>query len=102
MQMSERDSTTVRRIRTQQNQTQENQEPDDGDEEAALNGPRIREHTSPAVKKREFLRESCAVVLLLGFLSLMWVLVLVSVQQIIIRSRSTGHFNATRARYNLP
>ncbi|KAG1974105.1 endoplasmic reticulum metallopeptidase 1-like isoform X2 [Pimephales promelas] len=104
MQMSERDSTTVRRIRTQQNQTlqtQENQEPDDGDEEAALNGPRIREHTSTAVKKREFLRESCAVVLLLGFLSLMWVLVLVSVQQIIIRSRSTGHFNATRARMHL-
>ncbi|CAM4274204.1 unnamed protein product [Leuciscus chuanchicus] len=106
MQMSERDSVLrtrrTSRTRTQENQdqqTQEDQEPDAGDEEAALNGPRSREH-KPAVK-REFLRESCAVVLLLGFLSLMWVLVLISVQQLIISSRSTGHFNATRARMHL-
>uniref|UniRef100_A0A673GXQ5 Endoplasmic reticulum metallopeptidase 1 n=1 Tax=Sinocyclocheilus rhinocerous TaxID=307959 RepID=A0A673GXQ5_9TELE len=89
----ERDST-VRRIRAQQNQQKQ---PDCGDEAAALNGLRSRKH-KPEVSAG-LLGESSAVLLLLGFVCLLWLLVLLSLQQLIISS--PGLFNALRARKHL-
>lgn len=87
----ERDSA-VRRIRAQQNQQKQ---PDSRDDEAAaLNGFRSRKH-KPEVSA-QLLGESSAVILLLGFVCLLWVLVLISVQQLIISS--SGQFNSVRAR----
>jgi len=91
----ERDST-VRRIRAQQNQNQENQQ-NIRDEVNAMNGFRSRKH-KPEVSA-QLLSETSAVVLMLGFVCVLWVLVLVSVQQLVI-SRSTGQFNSVRARYS--
>ncbi|XP_043090301.1 endoplasmic reticulum metallopeptidase 1 isoform X3 [Puntigrus tetrazona] len=90
----ERD-TTVRRIRPQQNQNQTG--PDCGDEAAAPNGLRRRK-PKPEVSSG-LLRESSAALLLLGFVVLLWVLVLLSLQQLIISS--PGLFNAPRARKHL-
>ncbi|ROL46785.1 Endoplasmic reticulum metallopeptidase 1 [Anabarilius grahami] len=90
----ERDSA-VRRIRAQQNQQKQ---PDSSeDEAAALNGFRSRKH-KPEVSA-QLLGESSAVILLLGFVCLLWVLVLISVQQLIISS--SGQFNSVRARKHL-
>ncbi|XP_067232920.1 endoplasmic reticulum metallopeptidase 1 [Chanodichthys erythropterus] len=90
----ERDSA-VRRIRAQQNQQKQ---PDSRDDEAAaLNGFRSRKH-KPEVSA-QLLGESSAVILLLGFVCLLWVLVLISVQQLIISS--SGQFNSVRARKHL-
>ncbi|KAF4098064.1 endoplasmic reticulum metallopeptidase 1-like [Onychostoma macrolepis] len=82
IQLSERDS--------QQDQQQQR---DSDEEEAALNAPQSREH-------KRLMRESSAVILLLGFGFLLWILVLISVQQLIISS-SPGHFNSVRARKHL-
>ncbi|CAM4663254.1 unnamed protein product [Leuciscus chuanchicus] len=92
----ERDST-VRRIRAQQNQNQQNQE-HSRDEANAMNGFRSRKH-KPEVSA-QLLSETSAVVLMLGFVCVLWVLVLISVQQLVI-SRSTGQFNSVRARKHL-
>uniref|UniRef100_A0A671QTV8 Endoplasmic reticulum metallopeptidase 1 n=1 Tax=Sinocyclocheilus anshuiensis TaxID=1608454 RepID=A0A671QTV8_9TELE len=89
----ERDST-VRRIRAQQKQQKQ---PDCGEEAAALNGLRRRKH-KPEVSAG-LLGESSAVLLLLGFVCLLWLLVLLSLQQLIISS--PGLFNALRARKHL-
>uniref|UniRef100_A0A8C1KKX7 Endoplasmic reticulum metallopeptidase 1 n=1 Tax=Cyprinus carpio TaxID=7962 RepID=A0A8C1KKX7_CYPCA len=93
MQIRERYSTG-RRIRDQQNQ----QQWDSRDEEAALNGLQSRKH-KPEMRAG-LLAESSAVILLLGFMCLLWILVLISVQQLI-SSSSPGHFNALRARKHL-
>ncbi|KAF4099004.1 endoplasmic reticulum metallopeptidase 1 isoform X2 [Onychostoma macrolepis] len=91
----DRDST-VRRIRAQQYQNQQQIQLDFRDEAAALNGLRKRK-LKPEVSG--LLGESSAVLLLLGFVILLWVLVLLSLQQLIISS--PGHFNALRARKHL-
>lgn len=89
---------TVRRIRAQQNQNQQQIQPDFRDEAAALNGLRRRK-LKPEVSAG-LLGESSAALLLLGFVILLWLLVLLSLQQLIISS--PGHFNALRARYAFP
>ncbi|RXN10841.1 endoplasmic reticulum metallopeptidase 1 [Labeo rohita] len=71
--------------------------PDCRDEAAALNGLRRRKH-KPEVRAG-LLGESSAVLLLLGFVCLLWLLVLISLQQLVISS--PGHFNALRARKHL-
>ncbi|XP_067278850.1 endoplasmic reticulum metallopeptidase 1 [Pseudorasbora parva] len=92
----ERDST-VRRIRAQQNQHQ----PDRSDEAAAVNGFRSRDFRKPKPEaSAQLLHESSAAVLVVGFVCVLWVLVLISVHQLII-SGSSGHFNAVRARKHL-
>ncbi|RXN17245.1 endoplasmic reticulum metallopeptidase 1 [Labeo rohita] len=80
--LSERDSTA-------ENQQQQQQQPDSRDEDAALN----------AEVSAGLLAESSAVILVLGFLFLMWIVVLISAQQLTISS--PGHFNAVRARKHL-
>ncbi|KAL1279125.1 hypothetical protein QQF64_025798 [Cirrhinus molitorella] len=92
--LSERDST-VRRIRTQQNQQQ--QQPDSRDEEAALSSVRSSKHKPEG--SAGLLGESSAVILLLGFVFLLWIVVLISVKQLILSS--SGHFNFVRARKHL-
>ncbi|KAK2917034.1 hypothetical protein Q8A67_001408 [Cirrhinus molitorella] len=89
--ISERDST-VRRIRTQQNQ-----QPDSRDEEAALSSVRSSKHKPEG--SAGLLGESSAVILLLGFVFLLWIVVLISVKQLILSS--SGHFNFVRARKHL-
>ncbi|XP_026081649.1 endoplasmic reticulum metallopeptidase 1 [Carassius auratus] len=92
MQIRERDSTG-RRNRDQQNQ----QQWDSRDEEAALNMLWSRKRKP---EMRTGLVESSVVILLLGFVCLLWTLVLISVQPLI-SSSSPGHFNALRARKHL-
>lgn len=92
IEFSERDST-VRRTRAEQNQQQ--QQRDSDEEEAALNAPQSREH-------KPLMGESLAVILLLGFGFLLWIVVLISFQQLIISSSSPKHFSSVRARYTLP
>ncbi|XP_051745106.1 endoplasmic reticulum metallopeptidase 1-like isoform X2 [Ctenopharyngodon idella] len=87
--ISERDSTI--RNRAQHNQQKH---PDSCNEK----GLRSRNH-KPEVSAG-LLGESSVVILLLGFMCLVWILVLISVQQLI-SSSSTGHFNALRARKHL-
>uniref|UniRef100_A0A9J7ZUH9 Endoplasmic reticulum metallopeptidase 1 n=1 Tax=Cyprinus carpio carpio TaxID=630221 RepID=A0A9J7ZUH9_CYPCA len=89
----ERDST-VRRIRAQQNQQKQQ---DCSDEAVALNGLRRRKHKPEA--SAGLLGESSAVLLLLGFVCLLWLLVLLSLRQLVISS--PGLFNALRARKHL-
>ncbi|KAK2917033.1 hypothetical protein Q8A67_001407 [Cirrhinus molitorella] len=89
--LSERDST-VRRIRSQQNQQQP-----DSDEEDALSS--VRSSTPKPEGSAELLGESSAVILLLGFVFLMWIVALISVKQLILSS--SGHFSFVRARKHL-
>ncbi|KTF86537.1 hypothetical protein cypCar_00043985 [Cyprinus carpio] len=91
IEFSERDST-VRRTRAEQNQQQ--QQRDSDEEEAALNAPQSREH-------KPLMGESLAVILLLGFGFLLWIVVLISFQQLIISSSSPKHFSSVRARKHL-
>ncbi|XP_050956721.1 endoplasmic reticulum metallopeptidase 1-like [Labeo rohita] len=84
--LSERDSTA-------ENQ----QQPDSRDEDAALNSVEDRKHKTKV--SAGLLGESSAVILVLGFLFLMWIVVLISAQQLTISS--PGHFNAVRARKHL-
>ncbi|XP_073791708.1 endoplasmic reticulum metallopeptidase 1 [Danio rerio] len=95
----ERD-TTIRRIRTQQNhsnQNQNNQENQQSQRPDSLNGLRRLKLRAPG--SGPLLTEARAVLLLLGFVCLLWTLVHLSVQQLIIRS--PGTFNALRARKHL-
>ncbi|RXN17243.1 endoplasmic reticulum metallopeptidase 1 [Labeo rohita] len=84
--LSDRDSTA-------ENQ----QQPDSRDEDAALNSVENRKHKTKV--SAGLLAESSAVILVLGFLFLMWIVVLISAQQLTISS--PGHFNAVRARKHL-
>ncbi|XP_059412979.1 endoplasmic reticulum metallopeptidase 1-like [Carassius carassius] len=87
LQLREIDST-VRRTRAEQNQQQR----DSDGEEAALNALQSREH-------KPLMGESAVLILLLGFGFLLWILVLISDQQLI--TSSPGHFSSVRARKHL-
>ncbi|KAI2644857.1 Endoplasmic reticulum metallopeptidase 1 [Labeo rohita] len=71
---------------------------DSRDAEAALNALRSRKH-KPEVSAG-LLGESSAVILLVGFVCLLWIVVLISVQQLM-SSSSPGYFNSVRARKHL-
>ncbi|XP_016114176.1 endoplasmic reticulum metallopeptidase 1-like [Sinocyclocheilus grahami] len=70
----------------------EHDQRDSDEEEAAQNALQSREH-------KPLMGESSAVILLLGFGFLLWILVLISVQQLI--SSSPGHFSSVLARKHL-
>ncbi|KAL0199048.1 hypothetical protein M9458_007588, partial [Cirrhinus mrigala] len=82
--LSERDSTAENQQQQQQNSH---------DEDAALNSVENRKHKTEM--NAGLLGESSAVILVLGFVFLMWIVVLISVQQLTISS--PGPFNAVRA-----
>ncbi|XP_051960365.1 endoplasmic reticulum metallopeptidase 1-like isoform X1 [Xyrauchen texanus] len=93
----ERDCT-VRRIKPVQNK--QNQR-DCAGEPAGLNGlghAARRRKQKPEVSA-QLLGESSVLLLLFGFVCLLWVLVLISLQMLVIRS--SGEFNAIRARKHL-
>ncbi|XP_048013228.1 endoplasmic reticulum metallopeptidase 1-like isoform X3 [Megalobrama amblycephala] len=85
--ISERDSTV--RNRSQHNQQKQ---PD-----SSCNKKGLQSHNHKLELSAGMLRESSVVILLLGFMCLVRILVLISVQQL----SSTGHFNALRARKHL-
>ncbi|ROK56431.1 Endoplasmic reticulum metallopeptidase 1 [Anabarilius grahami] len=89
--ISERDSTV--RNRAQHNQQKQ---PDSCNEKG------LQSHNHKPEVSAGMLGESSVVILLLGFMCLVRILVLISVQQLISSSSSsTGHFNALRARKHL-
>ncbi|TRY97146.1 hypothetical protein DNTS_032795 [Danionella cerebrum] len=91
----ERDST-VRRVRAQQNQDQNQDQKQLSDRpQQNQNGLRMRKR-SPLLS----LSEARTAVLLLGFVALLWGLVLLSVKQLLVGTSSV-HFNASRAREHL-